>query len=156
VNFTGNVTLSLASNPWGALLGGTTIQPALLGVATFPDLLVSEIGPGYTLDATSAPLAPDTSSAFDVELWLLRNSSFAGRPPDPADYPLIFTGYPGDPSLAVGDQHKAFFHPGDPFPAEALDFADTNETLVFYQLDIPGPVIHVVRNTALGVVEITY
>jgi hypothetical protein len=49
---TGNVTLTLASNPTGDTLGGTKTQPLVAGVATFSDLVIGIAGAGYTIRAT--------------------------------------------------------------------------------------------------------
>ena len=48
-SFNGNVTVSLVSNPGGATLGGQLTEPAVKGVATFPDLTIDNPGDGYTL-----------------------------------------------------------------------------------------------------------
>jgi len=62
------VSLSLASNPGGGTLGGTTSAATVNGVATFADLTVSEAGAGYTLAATATGLVGANSAAFDVSL----------------------------------------------------------------------------------------
>ena len=68
VSFTGEVTVSLGTNPGGGLLGGTLTVGAVNGVASFGDLTVSSAGTGYTLVA-SAPASgakSATSNAFDI------------------------------------------------------------------------------------------
>lgn len=62
------VTLTLAANPGGATLGGTTTVNARSGVATFDDLLLDRSGTGYTLEAVSANLAVAISPEFRVAL----------------------------------------------------------------------------------------
>ncbi|MGE0711503.1 MAG: IPT/TIG domain-containing protein [Planctomycetota bacterium] len=61
-----NVTVSLANNPTGAILGGTTTQASVNGVATFNDLTLDRQGNGFTLQAGSAPVTTATSSAFNI------------------------------------------------------------------------------------------
>jgi len=68
VSFTGDVTVSLCTNPGGGFLGGTLTVGAVNGVASFGDLTVSSAGTGYTLVA-SAPVSgakSGTSNAFDI------------------------------------------------------------------------------------------
>ena len=48
-NFTGSVTLALATNPDGATLGGTCTVNASAGVATFSGLTLDKAGAGDTL-----------------------------------------------------------------------------------------------------------
>ena len=67
--FTGNVTVAIGHN--GGLvsegqLRGSMQVAAVNGVATFANLSIDQIGPGYTLTAAAAPFASDTSAAFDV------------------------------------------------------------------------------------------
>lgn len=64
--FQGNITLALASNPSGAVLGGTLTVAAVNGVATFTDLTLSKTGTGYTLQATSGSLTAGTSAGFNA------------------------------------------------------------------------------------------
>lgn len=65
---TAAVTLSLGNNPGGATLGGTTTVNAAGGVARFGNVIVNNVGAGYTLVASAAGLTPDTSAAFTVTL----------------------------------------------------------------------------------------
>ncbi|MBX3475101.1 MAG: putative Ig domain-containing protein [Planctomycetes bacterium] len=60
------VTVSLATNPGGATLGGTLSVNAVGGVATFTDLSVSVGGAGYSLAAAASGISGSTSSPFDV------------------------------------------------------------------------------------------
>jgi hypothetical protein len=64
--FTGNVTVILEPNVWGAALSGTTTVAAVSGVATFSDLDIDTVGDGYTLVATSGSLTQATSNAFRI------------------------------------------------------------------------------------------
>jgi hypothetical protein len=64
--YSGFVTVAIANNPGGAILGGTVKEPAVNGVATFTDLTLDQQGFGYTLTASSSGLTSNTTSAFDV------------------------------------------------------------------------------------------
>jgi len=68
VSFTGQVTVSLGTNPGGGFLGGTLTVGAVKGVASFGDLTVSSAGTGYTLVASAPPSGAKsaTSKAFDI------------------------------------------------------------------------------------------
>ena len=65
-SFSGVVTVSLAGNPSGATLSGTTAVVAVAGVATFAGLTLSTAGAGETLIATSTGLAPTTTGSIAV------------------------------------------------------------------------------------------
>jgi hypothetical protein len=65
-SFSGVVAISLSSNPGGATLGGTIAVAAVDGVATFAGLTLNTAGAGETLLATSAGLAPTTTSSITV------------------------------------------------------------------------------------------
>ena len=67
--FTGNVLMTIGTNPGGGALGGTTTIAASGGVASFTTLTINKVGTGYTLTATpaaGAPPAAATSSAFNI------------------------------------------------------------------------------------------
>jgi hypothetical protein len=64
--FNGQVTLSFATNPGGAILVGGTTVSAVAGVATFSDVRIDRAGTGYALSATGAGLTSGTSASFDV------------------------------------------------------------------------------------------
>ena len=61
----GTITLTLATNPGGAVLAGGTAV-AVNGVATFASLALDQPGAGYTLGAGAPRLAAATSDPFDV------------------------------------------------------------------------------------------
>jgi len=65
-NSSASVTLSFATNPGSATLGGTVTVTAANGIATFGDITVSAAGSGYALAATSGSLAGATSTTFNV------------------------------------------------------------------------------------------
>jgi hypothetical protein len=60
------VTLTIGANPGGGTLSGTTTADAVDGVASFPILSIDKAGDGYTLVASSAPLASTASAAFSI------------------------------------------------------------------------------------------
>jgi sugar lactone lactonase YvrE len=64
-DFSGDVTIQVASGPAGASLGGTLTEEASGGVASFPDLTLNQIGT-YTLTAASGTLTTATSKSFSV------------------------------------------------------------------------------------------
>ncbi|KPJ91371.1 MAG: hypothetical protein AMS18_08840, partial [Gemmatimonas sp. SG8_17] len=67
-SFSGQVTIAIAegSGTPGALLSGTTVRNAVLGVTTFGDLTVDLVGSGYVLIASSPGLPSVNTVAFDV------------------------------------------------------------------------------------------
>ena len=66
VSFTGQVTVSLGTNPGGGFLGGTLTVGAVNGVASFGDLTVSSAGTGYTLLAATSGAKSATSNPFNI------------------------------------------------------------------------------------------
>ncbi len=65
--YTGNVTVSIGTNPGGGSLSGTTTVAASGGVATFSGLTLTKAGAGYTLVVNGASIATSaTSSAFTI------------------------------------------------------------------------------------------
>jgi len=64
--YAGDVTIAIGTNPVSGSLTGTLLRTASGGVATFGDLSINGPGSGYTLSASSAPLASATSAPFDV------------------------------------------------------------------------------------------
>lgn len=61
----GDVSLVLSSNPTGATLGGTTTIKLVNGVAIFSNLLLKNLGTGYSFKAVSGSLSA-TSVKFNV------------------------------------------------------------------------------------------
>jgi len=64
-SFTGTITVGLASNSTGGLLGGTTVVRPVNGIATFSNLTIDKAGT-YTLEASASGAATVTSSAFSI------------------------------------------------------------------------------------------
>jgi len=65
-DFSGNVTVAIATNPGGGTLSGTLTLAAVAGIATFSDLSIDQSGTGYTLQATSGGLTSAPSATFDI------------------------------------------------------------------------------------------
>src|SRR5438046_1665654 len=64
--FTGNIALSIGTNPGSGTLSGATSVAAVAGVATFSTLSIDKAGSGYTLSAVAAGPAGTTSAPFDI------------------------------------------------------------------------------------------
>lgn len=79
--FSGNVQLSIGTNPGSAVLTGTTTAGAQNGVASFPDLSLDKPGVGYTLLAHAEGLTNGNSATFDVARPVVgtRVGHFIGR-----------------------------------------------------------------------------
>ena len=63
-SFTGGIAISLASNPTGATLSGTSVVRPVNGIASFSNLAIDKAG-SYTLQA-SAGLVAVTSNGFTI------------------------------------------------------------------------------------------
>ncbi len=77
---TNSVTISLASNPSGGVLGGTLTAAAVAGVATFSNLTIDRAGTGYALGAAGAGLTGATSAAFNVTAGVATRLAFLTQP----------------------------------------------------------------------------
>ena len=78
------VTVALGTNPAGASLTGNTTAPSVNGVASFPDLVISRPGSGFTLVASAGTTTPVTSPAFNVTAGPLTRLVFKAGPGAPA------------------------------------------------------------------------
>ncbi len=76
------VALSIATNPGGGTLSGTTSQVAVGGEAVFDDLAIDHSGTGYALSAASTGLAGATSSTFNVDVGAAAQVGFVVEPGD--------------------------------------------------------------------------
>jgi hypothetical protein len=65
-SFTGNIGVTIGTNPGSGTLSGTASLAAVGGVATFANLSIDKSGAGYTLTAASGVLAGATSATFDI------------------------------------------------------------------------------------------
>ena len=90
------VTVSIASGPSGAVLGGTTMVQASAGVARFNDLIFYTPGT-YTLTATDGSFTPSTSSSFAIGGLLVfaqqPSNALAGAAINPAVVVDVVDGY---------------------------------------------------------------
>ncbi len=77
---TSTIQLAINDGPAGAVLSGTLSQPAVSGVATFPNLSLNLRG-NYTLAANTDTLAGDTSESFLIT-GLPAKLVFATQPTD--------------------------------------------------------------------------
>ncbi|MDH3456830.1 MAG: hypothetical protein OER90_08315, partial [Gemmatimonadota bacterium] len=96
---TASVSVAIANNPGNGTLSGTTTVAATSGLATFSGLSIDQPGVGYTLEATAAPLLPDTSLGFGITTmtggvfwvspvdgnWSDGTKWSTGAPPGPSD-----------------------------------------------------------------------
>ncbi len=65
-SFNGPITVTLASNPSAATLGGVQVATAVNGVATFSGLVLNPVGTGYTLLVSGGGETPLTSNSFNI------------------------------------------------------------------------------------------
>lgn len=65
-SFTKAITISIATNPVGGLLSGTTSAAPVNGIAQFGDLSIDKAGTGYALRASVSGAAPASSGSFDI------------------------------------------------------------------------------------------
>src|SRR5436853_2958683 len=115
--FTGTVTVTLAANPTGGTLSGTTVVAASAGIAAFSGLAINKAGTGYTLSATAAGQTGATSTAFDITPASAARLVFSVQPVSvtagPAVAPAVpviaqdaqgntATGFSGNVTLAIG------------------------------------------------------
>jgi hypothetical protein len=82
--FTGSVTLGIGTFPSGLTaaptLAGTTTVSAVAGVDTFPDLVITQAGSGFSFTASSPGLAKATSNTFVVDPGPAASIQFVGMP----------------------------------------------------------------------------
>ena len=86
---TGSIALSLASNPGGGTLGGTTSVNAVSGVAHFTGLTLTKSGTGYAIQASDSGLTAGTSNAFNVVA--ATTSQMVVSVPNPVSAGVAFT-----------------------------------------------------------------
>src|SRR6185503_16573088 len=84
VNSAVSVTLAIGTNPASGTLSGTKTVAAVNGVATFSNLSIDKVGSGYTLAASSAGLAGDTSSTFNITAGAANKLAFSVQPSNTA------------------------------------------------------------------------
>ncbi|PYP45261.1 MAG: hypothetical protein DMD50_12100, partial [Gemmatimonadetes bacterium] len=87
--FGDSVSVALGGTPPPGTLSGTTVVPAVNGIATFSDLSIAQLSAGYTLTATARGIAGVTSVPFNITPPTGRLSITAmttGSTPDPDGY----------------------------------------------------------------------
>ncbi|MGH7614975.1 MAG: metallophosphoesterase, partial [Gemmatimonadales bacterium] len=144
-DFAGNVTVVIGDNPSGGTLSGTKTMAAVAGVASFADLSINRTGPGYTLQATSAPLATATSAPIDVTPGVATQLAFTVHPSNTAAGATITpavqvmardalgntaTAFTGDVTIALGS------NPGGGTLSGTLTRAAVSGVAVFNDLSI--------------------
>jgi len=65
-SFNGTVTVAIANNPGGSVLGGTLTATAQNGVASFSDLTLNKTGTGYTLLLSGSGIGTRTTAGVIV------------------------------------------------------------------------------------------
>jgi len=79
-DFTGEVTVSIETNPGGGTLAGATTATAVAGVATFSTLSINKSGTGYRLKASSGSLTAATSASFTISAGPASQLVFTAQP----------------------------------------------------------------------------
>jgi hypothetical protein len=80
-SYSGQVTLTLASSPVGAVLGGTTTVAAVAGVATFSALTLTQVAAGEALQAASGSFTPVFTSSVGVSAAPATHLAVTTQPP---------------------------------------------------------------------------
>ena len=76
--YLGSLAIALANNPGGATLDGILSVPFVAGLATFSSLTLSQLGTGYTLQATTAGLPAISTGPIAVVPAAAPVASIAG------------------------------------------------------------------------------
>jgi subtilase family serine protease len=79
--YTGSVTVALAGNPGGDVLGGNITVMAQNGVATFSSLTLTHAANGYSLLVTAGGAASATTSTFNVAPTAPTHLAVISQPP---------------------------------------------------------------------------
>ncbi len=108
--FTGPVTLSLAANPGGGTLSGTTTVDAVGGIATFANVVLNKSAAGYSFTATAGSITSGGSAVFTVN-------------PAPASK-LVVTGQPANATAGVSLTPAVQVTARDPFDNNAAFTGD--------------------------------
>ncbi len=74
------VAITTGTGTTGATLSGTKTHAAAAGVAAFNDLVIDRSGSGYTLTASAASVASDTSTAFGIDPNAPSKLAFSAQP----------------------------------------------------------------------------
>ncbi|MGH7615224.1 MAG: beta strand repeat-containing protein, partial [Gemmatimonadales bacterium] len=107
--FTGNVDMSIGTNPASGTLSGLLTAQASAGVATFSNLSIDKASPGYTLTATAGAVN-QTSASFSI---------IAGSATQ-----LVFTMQPGNTLAGASVTPAVIVTAQDVFNNSASSFAN--------------------------------
>ncbi len=77
---TGIISLTIGTNPGGAMLTGAVTQTAVSGIASFPNLSLNKTGMGYTIVATASGMTGATSAGFDITAGAPTKLAFTVQP----------------------------------------------------------------------------
>jgi len=77
-SFTGNVTITISTNPNAGVLNGTATVSAVSGVATFSNLTITGSGTGYKVTATAASKTSAVSGVFNVGVYSVTTANVGG------------------------------------------------------------------------------
>jgi hypothetical protein len=77
---TPNVALAIGTNPGNATLSGTTVLPAVNGVATFSNVSITAPGDGYTLIASAQNLGNTVRAPFNMTVGAPFKLGFLAQP----------------------------------------------------------------------------
>jgi virginiamycin B lyase len=80
-SFNGTVTVRLANNPGGAVLGGTLTATASNGMATFSGLTLNKAATGYTLATSGGGFGEGVTGAFTVTPAAAYQLAITQQPP---------------------------------------------------------------------------
>lgn len=142
--YAGVLSVALATGPAGAVLGGTTNQPATDGVASFGDLTLDLPG-SYTLEVGAEGIASDTSGTITIAAAAATKLVFALEPiggtvnaalaPPVVVHALtaddaLATGFSGSVTIALGA------NPGSATLGGTLTVAAVNGVATFADLSL--------------------
>jgi len=98
--FSGNVTVTLGTNPGGGTLSGTATVAASAGVATFSTLSINKAGAGYTLTATG----PGSVGSAAFNITAASASKMAIQAGGGVQQATVGTAVPIPPAVILRDQ----------------------------------------------------
>lgn len=138
-----DITLSIAENPGGGVLSGTTTVSAQDGIATFDDLSIDQQGEGYTLEATADDSVPAESDPFDiVDANLVRISGRVDELGSGREGVNILAGGGNDTVTGGDGSYRLFVDPNSTVTLETnhadLIFCPPQRTVSVGDTDQPG------------------
>jgi hypothetical protein len=79
--YAGTISITIANNPSGGTLAGSTSKSAVNGEATFNDLWINKVGTNYTLGAASGSLTPAVTNQFNITHAAAYKIAITQQPP---------------------------------------------------------------------------